>query len=321
MRTDRSPVLGVAHSPVGFTVPPGACDCHVHVFGPSARFPYAPERVYTPGDASIDDLSRLHRLFGIDRVIIVHPSPYGTDNACTVDALRRIGGRARGVAVIDAAAATEKELDAMHAAGVRGVRVNLATGDVNDPEAAWSLLRATGARVAPLGWHVQVFTTLPVIAALHDRLQAFPTMLVVDHFGGAKAHAGVAQPGFAALLSLVREGKTYVKLSAGYRVSERPDWSDVPPLAQALIEAGPERMLWGSDWPHPGGGPRSSSARNDIEPFRPIDDGAALNRLAAWAGDTGKLAQILVANPQRLYDFCDGRAASEGPVRRNQLSG
>lgn len=302
MTTATGPILGVSHSAVEFQVPAGACDCHTHVFGPGNSFPFAPERAYTPGDASIEDLERLHRTLGLDRVVIVHPSPYGTDNACTVDALRRIGTRARGVAVIDPSA-SDAELRSMHQAGVRGVRVNLATAGVADPEVAWPRLQATAARVAPLGWHVQTYTNLAVIAALHDRLLALPTTLVVDHFGGAKAEAGVAQPGFAALLSLVRAGKAYVKLSGGYRVSKLSDWSDVPPLARALIEASAERMIWGTDWPHPGGGRRGASFRDSIEPFHAIDDGAALNRLASWAGGEDMLRKILVTNPARLYGF------------------
>jgi predicted TIM-barrel fold metal-dependent hydrolase len=295
-------ILGVSHSRLTFQVPAGACDCHVHVFGPSRRYAFAPDRAYTPGDASIEDLERLHRALGLERVVIVHPSPYGTDNACTVDALRKIGPRARGVAVIDPSA-SRRELRALHKAGVRGARVNLATAGIDDPKLAWPLLQATSQRVASLGWHVQVYTSLPIIAALHDRLLALPTPLVIDHFGGARAEAGVAQPGFAALLSLVRAGRTYVKLSAGYRISSLPDWSDVAPLARALIEASAARILWGSDWPHPGGGQRGSADVAAIEAFQAIDDGTALNRLALWAGGRDILRQILVANPERLYEF------------------
>jgi predicted TIM-barrel fold metal-dependent hydrolase len=241
-------------------------------------------------------------MLGLDRVVVVHASPYGTDNACTVDALRKIGRRARGVAVIDPSMG-HRELRAMHKAGVRGVRVNLATAGVADPELAWPLVQATSQRVAPLGWHVQVYTSLPIIAALHDRLLTLPTPLVIDHFGGARAEAGVTQAGFGALLSLVRAGRTYVKLSGGYRISKLPDWSDVAPLARALIEANGARMIWGTDWPHPGGGHRGPADRDSIEPFQAIDDGAALNRLALWAGGPHMLRQILVANPERLYDF------------------
>ena len=302
MATASSPILGVSHGTLTFQVPAGACDCHVHVFGPAERYPFVPERAYTPGDASIEDLQRLHEALGLERVVIVHPSPYGTDNACTLGALRKIGARARGIAVIDPAA-RHRDLRLMHKAGVRGVRVNLATAGVTDPQIAWPRLQATSQQVVSLGWHVQINTSLAVIAALHDRLLTLPTALVIDHFGGARAEAGITQPGFAALLSLVRAGRTYVKLSGGYRISKLADWSDAAPLARALIEANPERMIWGSDWPHPGAGQRSLAARDSIEPFHAIDDGAALNRLALWAGGQHMLRQILVTNPERLYEF------------------
>ncbi len=294
-------ILGVEHTKVAFDVPKGACDCHTHVFGPASRFPWSPERAYTPPDASIADLEALHRTLGIDRVVVVHPSPYGTDNACSIDAIRRMGERARGVAVIDAAIA-DAALQEMHEAGVRGVRLNLETGGIRDPGIARARLEAAARRVAPLGWHVQTFASLSVIEALHDAILALPTTLVVDHFGSAVAAKGPGQPGFDALLSLVRSGKAYVKLSASYRVSERPDRADVVPFARALIEANPERMLWGTDWPHPGGG-RRGVGRDDIEPFHKEDDGAALNRLADWAGDAATLRRILVENPARLYGF------------------
>jgi predicted TIM-barrel fold metal-dependent hydrolase len=295
-------VLGVAQSAPAFAAPRGACDCHTHIFGPAARFPFSPQRVYTPGDASIEDLLALHRALGLDRVVIVHPSPYGADNACTIDALRRLGARSRGVAVIDAAT-SDAALREMHEVGVRGVRVNLETGGVRDPAAARRLLQEAAARVAPLGWHVQTFTNLSVIEALHDVILALPTTLVVDHFGRAQAAQGVAQPGFAALLSLVRRGKAYVKLSAAYRLSEAPDFADVAVLARALIDANPDRVVWGTDWPHPGARPRSPADRDKIEPFIPVDDGRALNRLAEWAGEPARLARILVENPARLYGF------------------
>jgi len=303
--SDRSAtsVLGVAQSAPEFAVPPGACDCHVHVFGPTERFPYSPARRYTPPDASVEDLLALQHRLALDRVVIVHPSPYGADNACTVDALRRLGpARARGVAVIDEQT-TDAALDDMHAAGMRGVRVNLETGGVRDPGTAQQQLAWAAARVEPLGWHVQTYATLGVLAALHEAIMGLPTPVVIDHFGRADAAKGVAQPGFDALLSLVRAGKAYVKLSAPYRISEHPAYPDAAPIARALIDANPARMLWGSDWPHPGATPRGHRAPHEIEPFRPEDNGRALDRLAEWAGDGARLTAILVENPARLYDF------------------
>jgi predicted TIM-barrel fold metal-dependent hydrolase len=283
-------------------VPAGACDCHVHVFGPAARYPFWLGRAYTPGDASIEDLLALHDALGIGRVIVVHPSPYGTDNACTVDAVRKMGERARGIAVIDTQT-SDAELADMHKAGVRGARVNLESAGQHDPAVAAQLLRETARRVAPLGWHVQTYTVLPVIASLHDAIEDLPTPLVIDHFGRTPAAKGVSQPGFDALLSLVKSGKAYVKLSAPHRISDLTDCADAAVIARALIDANPERMLWGTDWPHPGAKPGAERKRDEIEPFNPVDDGHALNRLREWTIGSVQLEQILVENPARLYGF------------------
>ncbi len=296
-------LLGITHTRPDFRAPPGSCDCHTHVFGPAARYPFDAGRAYTPGDASIADLEALHRHLGIDRVVIVHPSPYGADNRVSVDAIAEIGQhRARGVAVISPDISAG-DLRALDVAGMRGARVNLETAGVFDPERAWTDLSATAERIAPLGWHLQTFSRLSVIAALAERLQALPTPLVIDHFGRPDAALGLMQAGFDALRRLVASGKAYVKLSASYRVSSRPDHADAAPLAQALIADNPERMLWGTDWPHPGGTKRSGVLRDAIEPFLAIDDGAALNRLWAWAGSEATLNRILVDNPARLYGF------------------
>ncbi len=298
------PIHGVLHTQPQFNVPAGATDCHVHVFGPGNRFPWSPTRVYTPGDASVVSLLAHQEALGLARVVIVHPSPYGTDNACSIDALERLGNRVRGVAVIDPAAITDAELLAFNAGGMRGVRANLQTAGVFDPDACWDTLRQLRDRISPIGWHLQTFTNLAVIEALHGKLEALGVMLVVDHFGGAKAALGVKQPGFAALLSLAAKGQAYVKLSGAYRVSEQHDAADVAPLAHALIEANPDRMLWGSDWPHPGGSRHEGKALDTIEPFHEIDDGAALNRLHRWTGgDATLLRRILVDNPARLYGY------------------
>ncbi len=298
------PIHGVLHTQPQFNVPAGATDCHVHVFGPGNRFPWSPTRVYTPGDASVESLLAHQEALGLSRVVIVHPSPYGTDNACSIDAIQRLGNRARGVAVIDPAAITDAELLAFNAGGMRGVRANLQTAGVFDPDVCWDTLRQLRDRISPIGWHLQTFTNLAVIEALHGKLEALGVMLVVDHFGGAKAALGVKQPGFAALLSLAAKGQAYVKLSGAYRVSEQHDAADAAPLAHALIEANPDRMLWGSDWPHPGGSRHEGKARDAIEPFHEIDDGAALNRLHRWVGgDATLLRRILVDNPARLYGY------------------
>lgn len=296
-------LLGVTHTTPIAKAPTGSCDCHTHVFGPVSRFPYADRRTYTPADASIADLDALHRHLGIERVVIVHPSPYGTDNRVSVDAIAQLGlSRARGVAVIDPGIG-DAELRALDAAGMRGARVNLETAGVADPAQAWTAIEATATRIAPLGWHLQVFARLGVLAALGSKLAALPVAVVVDHFGRADAALGTRQPGFDVLRRLVGSGKAYVKLSASYRISTCADDADATPLARALISDNPERVLWGTDWPHPGGAPRGPDNRDEIEPFMPIDDGAALNRLGHWTGSVERLTGILVENPARLYQF------------------
>ncbi len=292
-------ILGVKQTPVSFDVPKGACDSHVHIFGPDDTYPFAPDRKYTPPNALIPDLDALHRALHIDRVVVVHPSPYGADNACTVDAVRQMGARARGVAVIDDRT-TDADLDIMHAAGIRGVRVNLESAGENNPAKAGKQLQDASARVARLGWHVQTYTNLSVLQPLTDAIQKMPTPLVVDHFGLAQAARGTAQPGFAELLALLRSGKAYVKISAAYRISDVPGHADAAPIARAIIDANPDNVVWGTDWPHPGGGRRDPLA---IEPYRPIDNGAALNRLKSWTRDNNELRKILVDNPARLYQF------------------
>ncbi|MBI3512777.1 MAG: amidohydrolase family protein [Proteobacteria bacterium] len=288
---------------LAFDVPPGACDCHTHVFGEPMRFPFAKKRTYTPPQASVAELVTLQRGLRLDRVVIVQPSVYGTDNSCTLDGMRRLGARARGVAVIDPAT-SEAELDVMARTGMRGVRLNLATAGETDPDAARSRLAALATRLKPRGWHVQIYTQLSVIAALQNQIAAAPVPVVIDHFGGARGELGPDQPGFAALLALVRGGNVYVKLSGSYRSSERaPDYPDMAALARALIEAGPDRMVWGSDWPHPDSPHGPDGNPHAITPFHVIDDGALLNQLAAWAPDPAQRRKILVDNPARLYGF------------------
>ena len=301
LAASRMPARAQAPQPTtapSFAVPPNACDCHVHVIGDPGRYPMVPERTYTPPQASAEALLALQLALHLERVVVVQPSIYGTDNRCTLDAVRELGPRARGVAVIDDNV-SDRALDAMQRAGVRGVRLNLETGGQADPAAARAQFWAAGARISGRDWHIQCYTRLSVIEALKDELGALPVPVVFDHFGGAQAEGG--QPGFAALLQLVRAGIVYVKISAVYRISKQPGYADAAPLARALIEARPDRILWGSDWPHthrvPGRG------IEDVTPFSPIDDGLTLNLLAAWAPDPAVRRQILVDNPARLYQF------------------
>jgi len=283
------------------TPPPGACDCHVHVIGDRARYQMVPDRTYTPPPASVDQLLALQHALHLDRVVVVQPSFYGADNRCLLDALKALGGaRARGIAVIDDDT-TDRALDALHAAGVRGVRVNLETTGQADPLQAKVRLWAAAARVSGRGWHVQCYTRLSVIAALADDLGDLPVPVVLDHFAGTRAEGG--QPGFAKLLGLLRAGSVYVKLSACYRVSSQPDCGDVAPIARTLVETRPERMLWGSDWPHTNSARPPGAGIDTVSPFLNIDDGAALDRLAAWVPDAATRRRILVDNPAQLYGF------------------
>jgi predicted TIM-barrel fold metal-dependent hydrolase len=299
----RTATVSMPRTPVGFAVPEGACDGHVHVFGTAAQFRFADRRSYTPPPASADELAALLAALHLSRVVIVQPSVYGTDNSCTLDGMRRLGpARARGVAVIGENT-SDGELDAMHGAGIRGIRVNLETAGESDPDLARRLLADAAARVAGRGWHVQVYTRLAVIAALRDEVMHLPLPVVFDHFGGAQAAGGIGQPGFAALLDLVHAGRAYVKISAAYRSSnEAPAYADVAPLARALIDANPERIVWGSDWPHPHAAAPGAEL-SEPTPFYDIDDGLALNQLADWAQDAAIRRKILVENPARLYDF------------------
>ena len=289
-------------TPVNFELPRGACDCHTHVFLDPARYPFFERRSYTPPTATAEDLLELQRFLHLDRVVIVQPSVYGTDNSATLEGMRALGReRARGVAVIDERTSAT-ELDAMAEAGIRGVRVNLETAGVVDPAASAQRLQQAVALVRARGWHVQTYTRLAIIEALKDQLMNLPVPLVVDHFGGARGELGPSQPGFAALVELVRAGKAHVKISGAYRSSTRaPDYPDMTPLAQALIQANPDRIVWGTDWPHPDSSGRR--AATEISPPIAVDDGRLLNQLPVWAPDAAVRRKILVENSARLYGF------------------
>jgi predicted TIM-barrel fold metal-dependent hydrolase len=190
----------------------------------------------------------------------------------------------------------------MGQAGVRGIRLNFATGSMNDPAVGRQRLQTAIERVKSRNWHIQLNTNLAMIAAITDLVAAAPVPIVFDHFGGAKAELGPQQPGFPNLVELVQSGKAYVKISAAYRVSTFTDYADVVPLAQALIAANPDRVVWGTDWPHPTGTPPGGKS-TDVTPLLQIDDGRLLNQLPVWAPDPAIRKKILVDNPARLYAF------------------
>jgi predicted TIM-barrel fold metal-dependent hydrolase len=290
-------------TPVNFEIPAGACDCHTHIHPDPAKFPFFAGRVYTPELASPEEMTALHKALKMERVVIVTPSVYGTDNSPTLFGMTARGPTARGVAVIDDKT-PESELDAMGKAGFRGIRLNLATGGVNDPTVGRPRFSTAVERVKARGWHVQLFTSLSMISAIKDLVASSPVPVVFDHFGGAQAALGIEEPGFADLLELVKSGKAYVKISGAYRASKLgPDYADATPLAQSLIAANPERIIWGTDWPHPDSVTPPGKQISDVTPLFQIDDGRLLNQLPVWAPDAAIRKTILVDNPARLYGF------------------
>ena len=291
-------------TPVKFDIPAGACDCHTHIHPAPEKFPFFAGRVYTPELASPEEMTALHKALRMERVVIVTPSIYGTDNSATLFGMKARGATARGVAVIDDKT-SEADLDGMGTAGIRGIRLNLATGGTNDPNVGRQRLQAGIARVkARDGWHVQMFTSLAMVSAIKDIVAASPVPLVFDHFGGAQATLGVEQPGFADLVELVKSGKAYVKISGAYRASKLgPEYTDCIPLARALIEANSDRIVWGTDWPHPDSVTPPGKKVTDVTPVFQIDDGKLLNQLPVWTSDAAVRKKILVDNPARLYGF------------------
>ncbi|NIE72976.1 amidohydrolase family protein [Pantoea sp. Ap-967] len=290
----------LSYTPSLHKVPPLACDCHVHVFDPD-RFPYSESRSYLPDKSPVSILEQHLQALGVDRVVIVQPSPYGTDNRCLLDALDQLGTkRARGVAVIDDGL-SEQQLRIMHAAGVRGVRVNLEVKGNADLDTVKKNLVHLAAKISNLNWHIQMYANLETIKALASTLRELPVDFVFDHYGHLDAAKGPDQEGYAEMLSLLKGGRIYVKLSALYRVSTQPDYSDVQPFAKALIAARPDRLLWASDFPHTMPPPGTTRSKDKLEYFRNEDNGLALNLLNTWIADSEILNQILVKNPERLY--------------------
>lgn len=286
----------------GIPMPPGACDAHVHVIGDPRQFPMSPERDYTPPQATATQLEAMLLRLKIERTVVVTPTVYGADNAATIAAIAQLGlRRARGVALVDetTSAAT---LDAMTTAGITGVRLFLYTGDPFDPKAAAARLRAKAELAATRGWHLEISTPPDVTAALQHELAAAAVPIVLDAFGWVAG--GIDQPGFDAILSLVRSGRVYVKLSEPYRVSKQaPDYPDLAPVVRALAAANPDRLLWGSGWPHVDSSGSGNRAKTDIVPNLPIDTARLSRAFAAWLPDPEVRRKTLVDNPARLYRF------------------
>lgn len=271
-----------------FTLPASACDCHAHVFGPQSRHPYVPSAAYIPTDALAEDYVRMLETIGCERAVLVQPSVYGTDNSALLEALRSGIFPFRGVVVIDAAI-SDRELEDLHQAGVRGVRINLAS-------ATPGLTLDDAARLAPrlstLGWHLQFFLDISRILEIEDRLGRLPINIIIDHFGRVRAADGVNAPPFRTLLRLLRRENCWAKLMGPYFVSDRkPDFPDVSPLARAMVATAPDRVVWGTDWPHPG-------ARDSMP-----NDGTLADLLFEWVPDETARKKVLTDNPARLYGF------------------
>lgn len=280
---------------VSFKLPAHACDCHTHIFG---DYPLFAGRSYTPEPASAAEMAALHRALGIERVVIVTPSIYGTDNTSTLDGIKARGKNARGVAVIDEKT-SDAELGTMHQAGIRGIRLNLNNGPRSSvpPRERFA---AAAKRMAARGWHIQMFVAPTVITGIKDLVMSSPVPVVFDHFGGANFSGGVDQPGFSDLVDLVRAGKAYVKISISGPNVGAP-LSGAAPLAKMLIGANVERILWGTDWPHPDAA--SGRQATEVSPLKSVDDGNVLNQLALWAPEAATRKKILTDNPTQLYGF------------------
>jgi predicted TIM-barrel fold metal-dependent hydrolase len=275
----------------------------MHVFGPPDRFPGGPDRSYTPTEMGLDDYEPIAAQVGIERVVIVQPSAYGTDNRCTLDALRRRGEGTRAVAVVDPNIADD-ELDAMDKLGVRGVRLNVVTPGGANAAGLDSQVRTLARRIEPLGWHVQVYAGLDLVAQLARVVRESPVPIVFDHMGGASSARTADDPRFQTLLELLGEGRCWVKLSGADRVAgQDQDFAAAGPFARSLVAANPEHLVWGSDWPHLGNHPGRTSASAPPANYRTVPEAALLASLEGWAGDATTLRRILVDNPGRLYRF------------------
>ena len=303
----RASVLEAAASQpltkVSFAVPSGATDCAVHVFGDTKRHPYWQGRTYTPEPATVAELKQVMRAIGFDRVVVVQASTYGTDNSCVVDSIRELGSGARGVAVIDQKT-TEAALDDMHQGGIRGIRLSLGNEGGTDPAATRQRLRVAAERMkSRKGWSVLISGSPATFALVRDEIASFTVPIVIDHFGEPQVGDGVGQPGFAVVLGLVRSGKAYVKLSNADNLARQADLSDMTAYAKALIAANPERIVWGTAWPHPSAGTVTGRKSTDLAVHRTVDDGQVMNMLPLWAPDAAVRKMILVDNPARLYGF------------------
>jgi len=273
-------------------LPPRSCDSHAHVMGPKARYAYSPARIYTPPDCLIADYLHLLDTLGVERAVLVQPSVYGTDNSAMLDAMQAAGGRLRGVAVV-AEDVDDAELKRLADAGVRGVRVNIV--DVKDRKPGtlpMAALTKLAKRIAPLGWHMEFLMHADEFPDLDRQFADFPVEIVLGHLGYLSIGKTPDDPGFQALLRLMRSGKVWVKLTGPYRITAAPlPYSDALPFAKALLEANRERVIWGTDWPHV-----------MLKGMMP-NDGALADVIFDWMPDAPLREQVLSRNPAKLYGF------------------
>ena len=267
-------------------LPANACDCHMHIY--DSRFPFVANATLKPPDAHVQDYRLLQKRLGTTRNVVVQPSSYGTDNRCTLDAVEQLGSSARAIAVVDTSV-TDAELKRLAAAGVRGIRFNLVQAGATTVD----MLEPLSKRVNDLGWHVQIHMRGDQIVEIKELLQRLPSPIVFDHMGRIPASASIGHPAFGVIGKLIDKGQTWVKLSSAYQDSKvgAPSYADVMGLAQAYVKAAPERMLWGSDWPHP------------TEKGTKPDDAILLDLLADWAPEERTRRRILVENPEMIYGF------------------
>lgn len=274
-----------------FVLPPRSCDCHAHICGPESRYPYWSGRVYTPPDCLLPAYRHMLATLGVERAVLVQPSVYGTDNRALLDALAEAGPAFRGVAVVDDSVG-EADLERMHAAGVRGVRCNIVDIAQDKGKLPLALLQRLGQRIRRFGWHVELLMHADEFPDMDRAFADFPVDIVLGHLGYQRTDKGVGDPGFQALLRLMRSGKAWVKLTGPYRISSsgRP-YSDTVPFAHALLEARPDRVVWGSDWPHV-----------MVKGIMP-NDGDLCDLLLDWIPDAQLRERVLVDNPAALYGF------------------
>lgn len=272
-----------------FRLPPGSCDAHCHIFGPNALYPYVSERPYTPPDAPLSMFRALHDLLGVERAVIVNATPHGRDNRVVTDAIAQSGGRYKGIANIDESF-RDADLAALSDAGIRGCRFTFLPRLGKLPDLA--TFERLAHRVAPLGWHVDLYLQVADLEPMAPRLKRLPLPYVIDHYGVPSAAAGLAQPGFQALLKLYRDDpKCWIKLSCPERVTARgPPYHDVAPFARALLDIDADRTLWGTDWPHP-----------NVQAMP--DDGDLVDLLPMIAPDAAIRQKLLVENPARFFGF------------------